>query len=218
LAELVDAVIGVDTHHTELADRRRDRHPVDQQRQHWLRQLLTWAFEHTPGPRLVMSIEGTRSYGGGVAGAAATAGLTVIERKKPTRTTRRGKGTSDPIDAHLAVLTALQLHADKLPRTDGNREASREQAVRHSEILRLALVAEEAARALKANRTELAAIDNDLVPGLTIRPGIGSASAAQAIVSVSHAGRCRNHASFAALANTNRLEASNGPTMRHRLM
>jgi hypothetical protein len=142
----------------------------------------------------------------------------VIEGKKPTRTTRRGKGTSDPIDAHLAVLTALQLHADKLPRTDGNREASREQAVRHSEILRLALVAEEAARALKANRTELAAIDNDLVPGLTIRPGIGSASAAQAIVSVSHAGRCRNHASFAALANTNRLEASNGPTMRHRLM
>jgi hypothetical protein len=113
LAELVDAVIGVDAHH--IADRRRDRYPVDQQRQHWLCQLLTWAFEHTPGPRLVMSIEGTRSYGGGVAGAAATAGLTVIERKKPTRTTRRGKGTSDPIDAHLAVLTALQLHADNSP-------------------------------------------------------------------------------------------------------
>jgi transposase len=65
-------------------------------------QLVAWAFEHTPGPRLVISIEGTRSYGAGLARAAAAAGLTVIECEQPTRTTRRGKGKSDPIDAHLA--------------------------------------------------------------------------------------------------------------------
>jgi transposase len=90
-------------------------------------QLLSWAFEHAPGPRLVMSIEGTRSYGAGLARAAAVAGFTVIECEQPTRTRRRGKGKSDPIDAHLAVLTALQLNADRLPtpRADGDREALR---------------------------------------------------------------------------------------------
>jgi hypothetical protein len=48
----------------------------------------------------------------------------VIECEQPTRTTRRGKGKTDPIDAHLAVLTALQVNADKLPtpRADGDRE------------------------------------------------------------------------------------------------
>jgi hypothetical protein len=80
--------------------------------------------------------------------------------------------------------------------------SSREQALRHAEIRRLALALREAARALKANRTELAAIVNDLVPELTTRPGIGPVSAAQAIVSFSHAGRCRNDAAFATLAGT----------------
>jgi hypothetical protein len=34
---------------------------------------------------------------------------------QPTRKTRRGKGKSDPIDAHLAVLFAVGLDAEKLP-------------------------------------------------------------------------------------------------------
>jgi transposase len=40
---------------------------------------------------------------------------------------QRGKGKSDPIDAHLAVLAALRLDADRLPtpRADGDREALR---------------------------------------------------------------------------------------------
>ena len=74
-----------------------------------------------------MSIEGTRSYGIGLARAVAAAGLPVIESEQPTRTTRRGRGKSDPIDAHLAVLSALRLDADRLPtpRADGDREALR---------------------------------------------------------------------------------------------
>ena len=283
LADLVDAVIGVDTHrdthHAEIA------HPSGAaittcsipNDSTGYTQLLSWAFEHAPGPRLVISIEGTRSYGTGLARAAAAAGLTVIECEQPTRKTRRGKGKSDPIDAHLAVLTALQLSVDRLPtpRADGDREAlrillcarqeltttntaqtnrlrallrdgddtdrrlartrlsdtvlaglarrrqpasaTREQAIRHAEIRRLALALREAARALKANRTELAAIVNDLVPGLTNRPGIGPISAAQAIVSFSHPGRCRNDAAFAKLAGTSPIEASSGQTTRHRL-
>ena len=133
LAELVDAVVGVDTH--------RDTHQVEialpngaliavttiSNDSSGYAELLAWIVDHAPGPRLVVSIEGTRSYGVGLARAAAAAGLIVLECEQPHRNTRRGKGKSDPIDAHLAVLTALRLNADRLPtpRADGDREALR---------------------------------------------------------------------------------------------
>src|SRR6185369_5368161 len=90
-------------------------------------QLLAWILEHAPGPRIALSIEGTRSYGIGLARAATTAGLLVLECEQPHRKTRRSKGKSDPIDAHLAVLTALRLDTNQLPipRADGDREALR---------------------------------------------------------------------------------------------
>jgi transposase len=283
LAETVDGIIGADTH--------RDNHQIEiaypsgapiatrsfsnDSAGHG--EALAWVFEHAPGPRLVISIEGTRSYGAGLARAAAAAGIPVIEAEQPTRQTRRGKGKSDPIDAHLAVLFAVGLDAEKLPtpRADGDREAlrillcarqeltttatgqinrlrallrdgddtdrrlararltdttlaslarrrlardaAREQAVRHGEIRRLAVALREANRVLKANRAELAAIVHDLVPGLTDRPGIGPVSAAQTIVSFSHAGRCRSDAAFATLTGTSPIEASSGQTERHRL-
>ncbi|MCA1695877.1 MAG: transposase [Actinobacteria bacterium] len=238
---------------------------------------LAWVLERAPGPRLVISIEGTRSYGIGLARAAQAAGIPVIEAEQPDRKDRRGKGKSDPIDAHLAVLYALRQDSEKLPtpRADGDREAlrillcareeftttstgqtnrlkallrdgddsdrrlargrftiealselarrrlarnaTRSQAVRHSEIRRLAVAVREAGRALKANRAQLAGIVTDLVPGLLERPGIGPVCAAQAIVSFSHAGRCRSDAAFAKLAGTSRIEASSGQTKRHRL-
>jgi transposase len=240
-------------------------------------ETLAWIFAHAPGPRLVLSIKGTRSYGVGLARAAAAAGFAVIEAEQPSRTHRRGKGTSDRIDAHLAVLYALGLDADKLPtpRADGDREAvrillcarqeltttttgqtnrlrallregedtdrrlararltdtvlaslarrrlpphtSRQQAVRHGEIRRLARALRDAARALATNRAELAAIVHDLVPGLLNRPGIGPVSAAQAIVSFSHPGRCRSDAASAKLAGTSPIEASSDQTTPHRL-
>src|SRR4249919_1380060 len=133
LAELVDAVVGVDTH--------RDTHQVEialpngapiavttiSNDTTGYAQLLAWIVDHAPGPRLVVSIEGTRSYGVGLARAAAAAGLMVLECEQPNRKARRGRGKSDPIDAHLAVLAALRLDADRLPtpRADGDREALR---------------------------------------------------------------------------------------------
>ena len=133
LAELVDAVVGVDTH--------RDTHEVEIARptgtpiatcsisndSTGYAELLAWIVDHAPGPRLAVSIEGTRSYGLGLARAAAAAGLIVVECEQPDRKARRGKGKSDPIDAHLAVLAALRLDADRLPtpRADGDREALR---------------------------------------------------------------------------------------------
>jgi transposase len=133
LAELIDAVVGVDTH--------RDTHEVEialptgtpigtrkfSNDGSGFAELLAWIGDCAPGPRVVVSIEGTRSFGIGVARAAAAAGLTVIECEQPNRKARRGKGKSDPIDAHLAVLAALRLDADRLPlpRADGDREALR---------------------------------------------------------------------------------------------
>ena len=89
--------------------------------------------------------------------------------------------------------------------------------VRSSEIRRLALALRAAARALQANYADLGTIVSDLVPGLTSRPGIGPVTAAQAIVSFSHAGRCRHDAAFARLAGTSPIEASSGQVTRHRL-
>ena len=225
LADLIDAVVGVDTH--------RDTHHVEialptgtpiatcsiTNDTSGYAQLRTWILEHAPGPRIALSIEGTRSYGIGLARAATTAGLLVLECEQPQRKTRRGKGKSDPIDAHLAVLSALRLNTSQLPipRADGDREAlrillgarheltvtstaqinrlrallrdahddtdrqlaraaltdatltrlarrrlprdaSREQAIRHAEIRRLALAIHDARQALKSNRAQLQAI------------------------------------------------------------
>jgi hypothetical protein len=136
LAEVVDAVVGVDTH--------RDTHQVeiahptgtpiatitisnDSTDSTGYAELLAWIVDHAPGPRLAVSIEGTRSYGVGLARAVAAAGLTVLECEQPHRKARRGKGKFDPIVAHLAVLTALRCDIERLPtpRADGDREALR---------------------------------------------------------------------------------------------
>jgi transposase len=133
LAEVVDAVVGVDTH--------RDTHvaelagptgvviawiQVDNDTGGFTR-LIEWIAEHAPGPRIVAAVEGTRSYGIGLTRALTAAGLQVLECEQPARKDRRGRGKSDAIDAHLAVLFALRQDTTKLPtpRTDGPREALR---------------------------------------------------------------------------------------------
>jgi transposase len=121
LAELVDAVVGVDTH--------RDTHEAEialptgspiatrqiSNDSGGFAEFLAWIVDHAPGPRVVVSIEGSRSFGIGLARAVTAAGVAVIECEQPNRKARRGKGKSDPIDAHLAVLAALRLDASRLP-------------------------------------------------------------------------------------------------------
>jgi transposase len=133
VAEVVDAVIGVDTHRdsheVEIADPRGT--PIATMRigndSAGFTQLLAAIAEAVPGPRLAVSLEGSRSYGIGLARALTAAGLPVIECEQPARKQRRGKGKSDPIDAQLAVLAVLRPDADRLPelRADGDREALR---------------------------------------------------------------------------------------------
>ena len=113
LAELVDAVVGVDTHRDTheveiaLPPEPRSRPKISNDSTGYA-ELLAWIIDHAPGPRVAVSIEGTRSYGVGLARAATAAGLTVLECEQPHRKARRGRGKSDPIDAHLAVLAALR--------------------------------------------------------------------------------------------------------------
>ena len=283
LAEVVDAVIGIDTHRdtheVEIADAAGK--PIAVMRigndSAGFTRLLAAIADVVPGPRVAVCIEGTRGYGIGLARALAVAGLLVLECEQPSRRQRRGRGKSDPIDAHLAVLTALRLDASRLPvpRADGDREAlrillvarqeisgactaqagrlralllagddtdrraarttlsgralaaladrelsvhaSREQAVRQAEMGRLALALGQGRQQLKDNRGQLLAIVDDIAPGLTSRYGVGPVSAAQAIVSFSHPGRCRSEAAYAALGGTSPLPASSGMTVRHRL-
>lgn len=65
-----------------------------------------------------------------------------------------------------------------------------------TEIRRLALALSQA-RQLKDNRAQPLAIVNDIAPALTSRFGAGPVTAAKAVVSFSHVGRCRNEAAFA---------------------
>jgi transposase len=117
--------------------------------------------------------------------------------------------------AARGTLTVTALSA--LARRRLNASASRSEAIRHAEIRRLAIALRDAERQLAANRKQLQSVVDDLAPGLTQQHGIGPVSAAQAIVSFSHPGRCRSEAAFAALAGTSPLQASSGRTVRHRL-
>jgi hypothetical protein len=133
LTEVVDAVIGTgthrDTHEAVIADAAGK--PIAVMRigndSAGFARLLAAIAEMAPGPRVAVCIEGSRSYGIGLARALAAAGLLVLECEQPSRKQRRGKGKSDSIDAHLAVLAALRLDAGRLPvpRADGDREALR---------------------------------------------------------------------------------------------
>ena len=109
----------------------------------------------------------------------------------------------------------------RAPATMAGRElpadAGREQVVRQAEIRRLAVALDQARHQLKDNHAQLLAIVNDIAPGLASRFGIGPVSAAQAIVSFSHPGRCRSEAAFAALGGISPIPASSGQTIRHRL-
>src|SRR5262249_37504112 len=85
------------------------------------RGLLSWAGElGTP----VFAIEGTGSYGAGLARFLISAGVKVFECERPRRGERR-RGKSDLIDAALAARRLLSGERLSLPRGAGRREELR---------------------------------------------------------------------------------------------
>ena len=62
-------------------------------------------------------IEGTGSYGAGVARFLTSRGHTVVEVNRPDRSTRYRKGKSDPTDAEMAARAVLAGVADATPKS-----------------------------------------------------------------------------------------------------
>lgn len=128
LSEIVDIVIGVDTHkhtHTagvidagtggQLGDLTigTDRIGYDE--------LIRFADCHD-GVR-VWAIEGTGGYGAGLTRHLQAAGEWVVELDRPDRPARRHGAKSDPLDAYRAARETLSRSSLAAPRAPGSRAA-----------------------------------------------------------------------------------------------
>jgi transposase len=69
------------------------------------------------GPVARIGVEGTGTFGAGLARFARAYGLQVIEVDRPDRSTRRRQGKSDPIDAQAAARATLAGVATTIPQT-----------------------------------------------------------------------------------------------------
>lgn len=86
--------------------------------------LLDWL--SSLGTLVLVGIEGTGTYGAGLARHLRAAGVAMIEVDRPDRKTRRFQGKSDPIDAVNAARAALAQERTGLPKhRDGQVEALR---------------------------------------------------------------------------------------------
>lgn len=84
------------------------------------------AFVCAFGQVLRFGVEGTNSYGAGLARHLRAAGHTVVEVVRPNRAQRRLRGKSDPLDAINAARTAMDPDRLPTPKTsDGVVEAVR---------------------------------------------------------------------------------------------
>ena len=70
---------------------------------------------------IAFGIEGTGSYGAGLARNLASLGQTVIEVNRPDRSTRRKMGKSDPVDAEMAARSVLAGVARDHPKSGVDR-------------------------------------------------------------------------------------------------
>jgi transposase len=131
LADELDYVIGVDTHRDEhvlavvaapagavIAGAAASANGCG------YRQLLRVAADHAPGRR-AWAIEGTGSYGAGLARYLSECGEVVLELSRTPRTDRRLRGKDDMLDAARTARAALASETLALPRAGERREALR---------------------------------------------------------------------------------------------
>jgi transposase len=128
LADLVDVVIGVDTHkdtHTAAVVTAATGAVLEQATvpatPAGYRQLLQLAGQQ-PGQR-VWAIESTGGYGAGLTRFLSANHEQVVELDRPKRTARRHGAKSDPIDATRAAREALGRDRLAQPRATGQRAA-----------------------------------------------------------------------------------------------
>ena len=131
LADELDYVVGVDTH--------RDEHalvavaaPVGavvarqavRANARGYRETLRFAERYAPGRR-AWAVEGTGSYGAGLARFLAGRGEIVLELSRTPRGERRLRGKDDSLDAARTARAALASETLALPRAGERREALR---------------------------------------------------------------------------------------------
>lgn len=80
------------------------------------RQLLVWA--RGLGQVVAFGVEGTGSYGAGLARYLTSESCQVVEVNRPNRQTRRRRGKSDPIDAEAAARAVLAGEAHGVAKAD----------------------------------------------------------------------------------------------------
>lgn len=91
---------------------------------HGYTQLLTWA--QSFGSMRMAGVEGTGTYGAGLAHALRAHGIEVREVNRPDRSQRRLRGKSDPTDAENAARAVLSGIATAVPKSQsGAAEAMR---------------------------------------------------------------------------------------------
>lgn len=123
-------VVGIDTHkhthHVAILDHL-GRPVADRQfptTSSGYSQLVDFIHDH--GPIDQVGVEGTGSYGAGVARELAKSGLRVVEVTRQNRQARRLRGKSDPIDAHQAALAVLAGTDTSVPKSsNGHVESMR---------------------------------------------------------------------------------------------
>ena len=130
LAELVDGVIGVDTHRDTLTAAAvshlggvlaRTTTSADAA---GYQQLLDFAHRHLPGRRC-WAVEGAGSFGAGLTAMLQQRGERVVEVGRPKRPASRSGAKSDALDAIRAAREVLGHDRPALPRRRGEREALR---------------------------------------------------------------------------------------------
>ncbi|MGX6608463.1 IS110 family transposase [Micromonosporaceae bacterium Da 78-11] len=130
LAEQVDGVIGVDTHRDTLAAAAVSAvgavlaHAEASTDLQGYGKLLPFGRQQFPGTRC-WALEGTGSYGAGLAAFLDAHGERVVEVCRPKRPPQRGGRKTDAIDAVRAAREALTAEHLIHPRRRGEREALR---------------------------------------------------------------------------------------------
>jgi transposase len=119
----------------------------------------------------LVGVEGTGSYGAGLARHLEGVGVTVVEVNRPDRGSRRRDGKSDPLDAVSAARAAQSGRATASPKgRDGvveairvvmvtKRSARRDRTATINQMRALVVTAPDAVRARFAHRTTLCLIE-----------------------------------------------------------
>lgn len=114
-------VIGIDTHQEQHVAVAIDRQGVRLGERHAVattsgyRDLERWS--SNLGPIHAFGIEGTGSYGAGIARFLTGLGYCVVEVNRPDRSTRYRRGKSDPTNAEMAARAVLAGVADAIPKS-----------------------------------------------------------------------------------------------------